>query len=201
MTWVIQFLPLLVFVFIAISVGRAINRARQQGMEHDAGANDSEQQRRVREIQERIRRLAAERRGEPVAPPVATSTDQPEVQRAPLPEEAPSGPFSGPFRRVVEDLERRAEPVLRVPPLVEISSAELERQQRLADEMRLLEESRLLVQRRATKVAESVRTQAASEAGQLASSRKKLLGDLADRESLRRAFVLREVLGPPVGLR
>jgi hypothetical protein len=34
-----------------------------------------------------------------------------------------------------------------------------------------------------------------------AAARDRILGDLRDPEALRRAFVLREVLGPPVALR
>ena len=40
-----------------------------------------------------------------------------------------------------------------------------------------------------------------SEAGLRTAARARLLADLADPQSVRRAFVLREVLGPPVGLR
>jgi hypothetical protein len=202
MTWIIQFLPLLVFVFIAVSIGRAINRARQQSMEHEAGADDSEEQRRVRQIQERIRRLAAERRGEvEPAPESAAPEFEPPLARRAGPEEGSFGPMGGPLRRVIEELERRAEPVRRPPPLVEVTSAELERQQRLAEEMRALEESRLVAQRRAAKLAEAVRVDAESERGKMGPTRKQLLEDLTDRQKLRRAFVLREVLGPPVSLR
>ena len=46
-----------------------------------------------------------------------------------------------------------------------------------------------------------VKTVSQSEGGLLSASRGHLLDDLRDGRSLRRAFVLREVLGPPVGLR
>jgi hypothetical protein len=40
-----------------------------------------------------------------------------------------------------------------------------------------------------------------SSAGVRTAARDRTLGDLRDPQALRRAFVLREVLGPPVGLR
>ena len=47
----------------------------------------------------------------------------------------------------------------------------------------------------------AIKTESESERGLLTGSRGDLLADLRDPASLRRAFVLREVLGTPVGLR
>jgi hypothetical protein len=55
--------------------------------------------------------------------------------------------------------------------------------------------------RRAAQVSAGVKTEAASRTGLLTEARAGLLADLRDPTELRRAFVLREVLGPPVGLR
>ena len=81
------------------------------------------------------------------------------------------------------------------------NAAVLERQQQLADQMRALEAARVLEQRRAVQVTAALKTESESERGMLVGSRGGLLADLRDPSSLRRAFVLREVLGPPVGLR
>ena len=80
-------------------------------------------------------------------------------------------------------------------------TAGLERQQQLAEQMRMLEEKRTLVQRRAVEIAAGQKRDAESETGVRASARGELLADLRETSSLRRAFVLREVLGAPVALR
>jgi len=82
-----------------------------------------------------------------------------------------------------------------------ITVAELERQSQLADQLRALVEARASTERRAAEVTADLKTEADSERGMLTASRGGLLADLRDPASLRRAFVLREVLGPPLGLR
>jgi hypothetical protein len=67
--------------------------------------------------------------------------------------------------------------------------------------MRALEEARAMAQRRAAHVADNKKADAESEQGILTESRARTLEDLRDPQALRRAFVLREVLGTPVGLR
>jgi hypothetical protein len=57
------------------------------------------------------------------------------------------------------------------------------------------------VQRRAEHRAADRAAEAESEPALRVAARDHVLADLADPQSLRRAFVLREVLGPPVGLR
>ena len=50
-------------------------------------------------------------------------------------------------------------------------------------------------------IAEDNRVVSESEPALRAVAQHELMGDLSDPRSLRRAFVLREVLGPPIGLR
>jgi hypothetical protein len=76
-------------------------------------------------------------------------------------------------------------------------TAELERQRRLAEELRQLEAERTEARRRA--VRESAEAAAASSAARAA--RGGLAEELRDAASARRAVILREVLGTPVGLR
>jgi hypothetical protein len=109
---------------------------------------------------------------------------------------------------MLEELQRKAQqahaPVERPAPPVLADrrhAAEIERQQRLADELRQAEEARLLAQRRAESVTAEKRAEAETETALRAAARDRVLGDLSDPQSLRRAFVLREVLGTPVGLR
>ncbi len=195
MSWLLQNIPLLAFAFIVFSVVRAIKRARDQSAEHEAGDTDADEQRRVREIQQRMRRIVAERRGQ-TAPAPVESDEPPVVVIPPLTE-----PLD-PFRRVRAELERHPPPAPVAPPLaLAVNAAELARQEQLAEEMRVLEEAQMFARRRAAQLAAATKDTAASEAGQLASGRLQLLQDLSDPASLRRAFVLREVLGPPVALR
>lgn len=71
--------------------------------------------------------------------------------------------------------------------------AALQRQRDLDEQLRAVQASRRATQRR------EVIAQASSRAPSAA--RTALLGDLKGADNLRRAMVLREVLGPPVGLR
>jgi len=80
-------------------------------------------------------------------------------------------------------------------------AAVLERQQQIANQIRALETARMSERRRATQVTADLQTESESERGMLTASRGGLLADLREPASLRRAFVLREVLGPPLGLR
>jgi hypothetical protein len=78
----------------------------------------------------------------------------------------------------------------------ETLEASLERQEQLAIKLQELADQRALAERRAAAV---VVTQAAVARHALAGD--ELRRDLRDPRSLRRAMILREVLGAPVGLR
>jgi hypothetical protein len=207
MEWILAKLPILIFVVVfAAKIFEAIMKARKTKTEHESGHDDAAEQRRVAEVQEQIRRRIAERRGEaptPPAPPASTPVPRPIIRRAET-TELPD-PMGGTLRRVFEEMERKLQPppvtMPEPPPLVQHRRAELERQQELADQLKALEEQRALAQRRAMNLAAEVREEAESERGVLSAGRTHLLDDLRDPQSLRRAFVLREVLGPPVGLR
>jgi hypothetical protein len=96
----------------------------------------------------------------------------------------------------VNDAPARADPAVQAA-----ANAVLVRQQHLADQMRALETARTTVQRRAVQVSADVKTASLTRTALLTEDRAVLLEDLRDPASLRRAFVLREVLGTPVGLR
>jgi superfamily II RNA helicase len=177
----LQFLPLVFFILVAVSIVRNVLRvlgkvAQPPAAPRPAANFDPELSERTRRIQEEIRRKIAERRGT-VAPP----------------EPEPVGPdMEPPMISTDERAERE---------FTATNAAVLERQQQLADQMRALEAARVLEQRRAVQVTAALKTESESERGMLVGSRGGLLADLRDPSSLRRAFVLREVLGPPVGLR
>ncbi|HLP24472.1 MAG TPA: hypothetical protein VK477_02250, partial [Acidobacteriota bacterium] len=157
---------------------------------------------RTRRIREDIQRKIAERRRTatgyetPSAPPPvaepsqwAYEEDEKSLQPPPV------------VREVV--MERAPEPV-REPSHAQVSRAEaqrqaeiLEQQAALAEKMRELE----LMKAAAVRRSEFERATADTQTESKVAARGALLDDLRQRDALRRAFVLREVLGPPVGLR
>jgi hypothetical protein len=194
MEWLLERFPLLIaIVVVIVKVLQAVMQSRNAKTQHEQEYDETEEQRRVREIQERIRRSIAERRGQAgtEAPrPAMEQTVEPPV----LHQETPIDEDGDPFR----DRDGGA-PVMPEPQVAQRArNAELERQQELADKMRELAAARDLAARRAANAAlmnsESAQT--------TANVRRQRFDDvLHDRDALRRAIVLREVLGPPVGLR
>jgi hypothetical protein len=176
-----QFLPVLVIVLAVVSMIRKAAKAVQRTGEQPAAPRspadyDPALAERTRRIQEEIRRKIAERRGRVLAP-----------------EALPVGPrMEPPVISTAERAERE---------FTAGDAAVMERQQQLANQMRALEVARTTEDRRAAQVSAGVKTEAASRTGLLTEARAGLLADLRDPTELRRAFVLREVLGPPVGLR
>lgn len=220
MDWILGNIPLLVFLFVIIKMIRSVLQAKEARKEQEPLGEETDDQRRVREIQERIRRLAAERRerreeGEempPALPPVVT--DEPpapdrRAERAPLPPVMmPTDPFGGgKVTRKLRELKRRAEArpasVAAQPKSRhgEYDLAEVHRQEDLAERMRALEEQRALTQRRATQLAAFRTAESNTTAGRRAEARDELLVNVREPKALRRAILLREVLGTPVGLR
>ena len=177
----IQFLPLVFVVLVVVSIVRNVLRLMKKMNETSSTPRqpddyDTAMAERTRRIQDEIRRKIAERRGTTVvteARPVGSRMEPPEIIEEPPVE----------------------------PAYVTTSAAVLERQQQLADQMRALELARATEVRRAATANVALKTASESQGGRLASARVELLADLRDPSSLRRAFVLREVLGTPVGLR
>jgi hypothetical protein len=207
--WILEHLGIVVVLFVFLSqIVRALLQARKTASHREVKADDGSEERRVREVQEQIRRqIAARRRGEssteapPPLPAETVSRPIPRPQTTQMPE-----PFGGPLGRMLEELQRKAQQHLHsVPPpqvLVEKrNNAEIERQAKLADELRAVEDTRLLVKRRAVHLASDKAAEAQSEPALRSVVHDRILGDLRDPHSLRRAIMLREVLGPPVALR
>lgn len=221
--WILDKLPVVIFVVIVIGqIIRGLLKARTGHAEPERPADDLEEQRRVREIQEQIRRRIAERRGQPAAepvpaapPPLAPVEGRPPPVARPETTQMPD-PFGGPLRRMFEEIERRTQqqppprpqpppPRTATPPtlpqLYDRRVAEVERREQAAEQVRDLETTRVQTQRRAANVAAGKAAEAQSEAALTAAARRAVLADLNDPQALRRAFVLREVLGTPVGLK
>lgn len=201
--WILERLPAVVFVVLFLAkVVQGVLKARKDRREEAPARPDAlAEERRTREVQEDIRRkIAARRAGRTVEAPPAPEAPPPLVMR----EDPTVLPVPEPLKRMLRELEQRVQPApepVAPPPLADRSRSELERQQRLADEMKALEEQRALVARRAANIAALKAEEARSQGALRAAARGRVLDDLRDPESLRRAFVLREVLGTPVGLR
>ncbi len=202
MDWLLSKLPTIIFIVIVlVQIVRGISKARQQDPTPEPRHNEVEEARRNEEIRRRIAERRAGR-AEPLPEPARSEPPPVVVERDPtaIPE------LPEPLRRMLTQLEKRREPepTFAPPPppvLPDRSRAELERQYRLAEEMKALEEARAVAKRRAAQLA-AAQAEVASSKGALRSvARGRLLEDLKDPQSLRRAVVLREVLGTPVGLR
>jgi hypothetical protein len=155
---------------------------------------DPELAERTRKIREDIRRRIAERQrgGQTAAEPPPLVRDEPEVE-APVFEETPPP--------LVREVYPESAPEPRAAPSSRLEAQRaaeiLEEQATMAERLREIEAMKAAAQRRAAFEALSV--SAATVARE--KTRGALLDDLRSPEALRRAFILREVLGPPVALR
>ncbi len=164
---------------------------------------EMEQAEHTRRIQEEIRRKIAERQGggaaphAPMPPPLS-----PPLSPPPMPPAAPvfrrEEPERGWLDREVEERRAAAE---------RESEAVLERQRGLAAQLAALQSRKDETTRAASSVwaASPVMAPSVASLGQGASARVRddvgLLSELRNTRSLRRAIILREVLGTPVGLK
>jgi hypothetical protein len=217
----------IIFVIIAV-VSNLLSKAKQADVAKRTPASplpppdDLEQAARTRRIQEEIRRKIAERRGGAAGPEAASPAEsewdvrqrqiREEIRRKAQPDEEPKAEpareiFSGPAvppldpfggrgtwaRRTFE--ERVPEP----PPLpAQPAGPEPARQSEIAAQLSALREARAAAEATAAaREAETQWTEATKPAVAASAWRK----DLRSAADLRRAMVLREVLGPPVALR
>lgn len=160
---------------------------------------DPEQAERERQVREEMRRRIAERRGEGPPPPLPSTSAEPSPPAAgPLdaPRPVSQSPIEEMLRRAAEALRSREEAARAEAAAAE--KAERRRLRQLREQAAALEKER---QQELARAAEIARAQApAVESLRGDAARESLLRDLRGAENLRRAFVLREVMGPPVGL-
>ena len=196
-----KIVPILVIIFVVVQFVRALLNAQKRGGEHDQTNSESDEQRRMREIQERIRKKIAERRGGASAEPPATfAPEQPRPRPTVMaPPPVSSGPLETTIPREIFRKVVTPRPPPRMPAAGVDATAVLARQMHLEEQMRELESARVAAGRRATHLA--AEQAAVAQAEVAAKARQAWLGDLRDPTNVRRAIVLREVLGTPVGLR
>ena len=210
--WILEHLGIVVVIVLFIAqMVRGIMQQTRDAQRRETRRDPVGEDQRVRDVQEQIRRQIAARRARQ-----ATTESPPPLEREPELEPVPRAettqmpePFGGgPLGKMLEELQRRAQQHIPVPPpapppLVaeRRNIAEIERQERIAEELRAAEEARRVAQRRAAQVAAANQRIAQGRVALRQVARERLLADLSDPQSLRRAFVLREVLGTPVGMR
>ena len=200
MDWIFQ--HLWVVVVIAGLVAKVLQAAkgRSGGADGQPPAppkefefGDPDLAERTRKIREEIRRKIEERRGQPASP--ATPTALP-PSAAPVQwssEEASPPPVATLPEVVREVMQRRDERASQ--PGAEIRFEE--EREALAGQLRVAAEMKSSVERRVT-FEQSIEDKAPAA---LAAGRVALQEDLRSPAALRRAIILREVLGPPLALR
>jgi hypothetical protein len=185
MDWVFDHLQLLFLIAVAVvAILQKLKRV-QPGAGTGPVAEDAEQAERTRRIQEEIRRRIMERRG--LVPG--------------LPPESETGEGPPPFPAAPPMIEE-VRPLVVPPPLEQVMSVPA------VDQIREMERQQMLLQRlREPEAAQPRRSgaepaPAPQAAAGTAVERKVgwLVADLRHPAGLRRAVVLREILGPPVGL-
>lgn len=185
MDWLIDHIQLVIAVAAAFAYW--LNARKQQQPEEDDEPNvrqlrdesqeAAEEAERARRIREEIRRKIAERVGGDVT--------------APRPVAGPP-----PVIRQLEVNPPRLDPEPPRQPMID--SALLEQQRRLQEQL----EEAVRAKQRAQEIRREVPTKRRTASTAVpALAGRGIRADLQNRESLRRAVVLREVLGPPVGLR
>jgi hypothetical protein len=164
---------------------------------------------RTRRIQEEIRRKIAERRGE--SGPSPAPRPSPVTIPAPARREATPPPvFQDPVQEMMKELQRRFVPVPEAPapagPPVASTQAEgeretLTRQRDLQEKLEVLEAQQRVTRQRVADIKATDAAAATSRefAGQVAAD--VWIAELRDPQTARHAIVLREIIGPPVGLR
>lgn len=174
--------PIIWVVLIAgVSWLSKLIRGRPKPGSPAPGAPDGEEAERTRRVQEEVRRRIAERRSRVFQSAPETAAPRPAAQNQ-----------GENLRKLIAKMAGE-EPA---PPALDEAKAALARQRAIEEKLRVLESEQAAALARAAQTAAVMPAPSApavSPAG--------WLGELRDPRGLRRAIVLREILGPPVGLR
>jgi hypothetical protein len=206
--WLLGNRELLAFLFVAVAwlaqkLGGAKNRKAATGERPKGAAVDDGEAERTRRVQEEIRRRIAERRL--AAPPVLAPL---RADRKPVslgdPQPAgsePGGLWGGVFQTEIEESQAAS------PSASDVElAAVLARQRELEEKMRRLESASSAASAEAGGISAGARTSPFSQTGMAmppvsSAPPNAWLSQLRERQGARNAMVLREVMGPPVGLR
>jgi len=186
MDWVLDHLQVLILVAAAaFAILQKIKGVRAPGASTPPAAEDPEQAERTRRIQEEIRRRIMERRGQP--PGLPTETESAAAEPLPFPAAPP----------MIEEVRPVAVPPPLAPAVVVLSAdqREMERQRVLLQQLREWEAVAPVHPggEPAPVAGTGAGVHAAGKPGWLRA-------EMRHPAALRRAIILREILGPPVGL-
>lgn len=192
MDWVFDNIPLLLFIAAGIAQMLLKKKAPEDAPEAppaEASFEDPQLAERTRKIREDIQRKIEDRR---------RADSRPQPAPAPQAEASPEQPPEW-----IRELPPVVQEVFQTPRQTAAHHAELqrqaellERQATLAEQLRQAQAMKAAVQKRTT-----FETAISEKDGAKGRSQRALIGELRDPAALRRAFVLREVLGPPIALR
>lgn len=205
MDWILANLKLVIIAIVLVVYALKSMRAKGEVQDDPAessrrtlpGEQDEAEAQRTREIQEEIRRrILARQRGESM--PAPAPVPEPEVIREePMPMPVPLPP-PVPTAQRMEPME---------DPYAAEAAARAAQQAAMLEAQRAMEEQLRQARRIREMAAAGVPSIASGQLGGGSSERRStvvrrgLRADLAGRASLRRAIVLREILGEPVALR
>jgi len=183
-----------IFVVIAIAVASLLQKLKKVNVQQQAReVMDADSSERTRRVQEEIRRKIAER----------TSRAQPEARPMPQPPVIAGGePSAGQRRNIFQELARQMAEAKRIAEIRARAANEQQLQQRAQAEERardLAEAQRAAAEQARLAAVAALRRD--REPRTTAGAAGKLLPELREPAALKRAIVLREILGPPVGLR
>jgi hypothetical protein len=198
MTWILEHLQILIGVAAAIAY--FLNRVRSQSSEDRSTSDGEGQEERTRRLQEEIRRKIAQRRG--LDPDSADSRESvpPLMVPPPIP---PIDPFGGPASKIMRRIEEAAsqrEPQVQ-PAAERARMIEAERRARLAEELEELGRVRAENERRVAALAAETERRTPARAPVVGVTSRGLRNALRRPDEVRRAVLMREILGPPVSLR
>jgi hypothetical protein len=206
MDWILNHLQIVVAAAGAIAYlfnQKRSAEAREERKEAESPTGGmTEDTERTRRIQEEIRRKIAERRGAAQPPPMADARTSRPVASPVLAPRPVANVGGGGLREKLETKLAQAQARERARVAAQDRKEQLEGQLRDNETVRLTEQRRLaeisLVNRAENKATAVAQTTADALA---ARGSRAWLDDLRNPQSARRAIVLREVLGEPVGLR
>ncbi len=194
MDWLLN--HLFVLFIVAAAVANMVQKAKKAGTQQPArNVLDADATERTRRVQEEIRRKIAERAGRTLGE-TQSATQSSVVGPASVP----------PSRNIFQELARQMAEAKKTVEMRERAQAVVEAKSQpqvvAGQEARELAEAQHTLQRQQRTEATAVAYNAADlKAVAVNAARDRLLADLREPDSLRRAWVLREILGTPVGLR
>jgi hypothetical protein len=201
MSWILEHLQfVLVFAGAFAYWLKQRSAAAKDSSPSTRESQEGEAEERTRKIQEEIRRKIAERRGTAPGPVVRSPpTERPLAPPllAPRPVAESRGGLGRGLRERLE--EKLAEARARAQAVAD-AAAERQRQ----EQARALAAARAATEERTAEIAKAREAAAVaarqSENAPRSSAARTIVADLRDPPSVRRAIILREILGPPVGL-